>query len=60
MPSAPNIEHTTDQPTHGHKAWAKQGVGMVMPWNCTELGMAQGGATACPGTTTALEKMVVP
>ena len=33
---------------------------MVMPSYRTEAGMAQGGAMAMPGTTAALEKMVVP
>lgn len=31
-----------------------------MPSKTTDEGMAQGGATAWPGITTALEKMVVP
>ena len=31
-----------------------------MPSKTTEAGMAQGGPTAMPGTTAALEKMVVP
>lgn len=33
---------------------------MVMPPYSTDEGILQGGTTACPGTTAAFEKMVVP
>lgn len=43
----------------GHRAERKHGVGMVMPWNWTLVGMAHAGTTIWPGITTALEKIVV-
>lgn len=45
---------------HGQRPDRKQGVGIVMPWYSTEGGIMHGGVMAWPGTTTALEKMVVP
>ncbi len=55
------LDITSEDINHvqGHSPCRKQGVGIVMPSNWTDGGIAQAGAKACPGMTTALEKMVV-